>query len=92
MDADIHHNILRPKERVTLERDRKERIVIILRKGLYGFERCTLAKIGKLLGVTRERIRQIEAMGLRRTLQNWHEPPYYLRDIKEELKKGEDNG
>jgi RNA polymerase sigma factor (sigma-70 family) len=43
-----------------------ERTVITLRFGLSGEEPMTLERIGRRLGVTRERVRQVEAAGLRR--------------------------
>ena len=39
----------------------QEAIITRLRNGIGGFEEITLADVGKMLGVTRERIRQIEA-------------------------------
>jgi RNA polymerase primary sigma factor len=44
----------------------RERRVLQLRFGLVDDRQCTLEEIGKRLGVTRERIRQIEAMALRK--------------------------
>jgi RNA polymerase primary sigma factor len=44
----------------------REREVLELRYGLRGSEPCTLDEIGQRLGVTRERIRQIELRGLRK--------------------------
>jgi len=38
--------------------------VMILRFGLYGGEALTLAAIGRRLGLTRERVRQVEAKAL----------------------------
>jgi RNA polymerase sigma factor (sigma-70 family) len=43
-----------------------ERTVITLRFGLGGEEPMTLERIGRRLGVTRERVRQVEAAGLKR--------------------------
>jgi RNA polymerase primary sigma factor len=44
----------------------RERRVLQLRFGLVDDRQCTLEEIGKRIGVTRERIRQIEAMALRK--------------------------
>jgi RNA polymerase sigma factor (sigma-70 family) len=44
----------------------KDRQVIVMRYGLDGNPEMTLAEIGKALGVTRERIRQIEARAMSR--------------------------
>lgn len=43
-----------------------ERKVIILRFGLQGDEPSTLERIGKVFGLTRERVRQIESVALRK--------------------------
>ncbi len=44
----------------------RERDIILHRFGLNGFRESTLEEVGELYGVTRERIRQIEAKALRR--------------------------
>ena len=44
----------------------RERHVIELRYGLNGQRPRTLEEVGRTLGVTRERVRQIETMTLRR--------------------------
>jgi len=44
----------------------KEKEVISLRYGLEDGETKTLEEVGKMFGVTRERIRQIEAKALRK--------------------------
>ena len=44
----------------------RERQVVVLRYGLAGEEPTTLEEIGRRLGLTRERVRQIEAESLRR--------------------------
>ena len=44
----------------------KEERVISLRFGLYGDKPMTLEEIGKTMGLTRERIRQIEVKGMKR--------------------------
>jgi RNA polymerase primary sigma factor len=56
----------------------RERAMVRLRYGLDGGEACTLEEVGRIFGVTRERVRQIEA----RTLAILRRPPYAdrLRD------------
>ncbi|OOG24560.1 RNA polymerase sigma factor RpoS [Thioalkalivibrio denitrificans] len=49
-----------------LELDDKQREVIVRRFGLHGYERCTLEQVGAELGVTRERVRQIQMDALKR--------------------------
>ena len=44
----------------------KEARIIELRYGLHGNKPCTLEELGKIFGVTRERIRQIESAALRK--------------------------
>lgn len=48
------------------ELDIKQKEVVIRRFGLHGFERCTLENVGAELGVTRERVRQIQMEALKR--------------------------
>jgi RNA polymerase nonessential primary-like sigma factor len=43
----------------------KQRIVVMRRFGLRGYERATLEQIGEELGVTRERVRQVQIQALR---------------------------
>jgi RNA polymerase primary sigma factor len=45
--------------------DKRERTVIVLRYGLYDSEPKTLAEIGRGLGVSRERVRQLETEALK---------------------------
>jgi RNA polymerase primary sigma factor len=47
----------------------RERAVIVLRYGLDASEPKTLAEIGRLLGVSRERVRQLETEALKRLAQ-----------------------
>jgi len=44
----------------------KQREVVIRRFGLHGYERATLEEVGNELGVTRERVRQIQMDALKR--------------------------
>ncbi len=44
----------------------KQREVLVRRFGLQGYERATLEEVGRELGVTRERVRQIQMDALRR--------------------------
>ena len=46
--------------------DERERTVLVLRYGLYGSEPTTLDEIGRRLGVSRERVRQLETGALKR--------------------------
>jgi RNA polymerase nonessential primary-like sigma factor len=48
------------------ELDAKQREVIVRRFGLHGYERATLEEVGNELGVTRERVRQIQMDALKR--------------------------
>jgi RNA polymerase primary sigma factor len=41
--------------------DARERLIIERRFGLSGGEECTLESLGRELGITKERVRQIEA-------------------------------
>ncbi len=48
------------------ELETKQREVVVRRFGLHGHERSTLEDVGRELGVTRERVRQIQMEALRR--------------------------
>lgn len=48
------------------ELDEKQKEVIVRRFGLHGYQAATLEEVGKELGVTRERVRQIQMDALRR--------------------------
>ncbi len=47
------------------ELDEKQRAVVERRFGLHGYPRATLEKIGEEIGVTRERVRQIQLDALK---------------------------
>jgi RNA polymerase primary sigma factor len=49
--------------------DEREQTVIVLRYGLYGSEPKTLEEIGRPLGISRERVRQLERGALKRLAQ-----------------------
>ena len=53
----------------------RERRVLALRFGLAGERGRTLEEVGQLLGVTRERVRQIEAQALRKLRHPRHSAP-----------------
>jgi RNA polymerase primary sigma factor len=68
----LRSSLVRLTREMLVDLDQKERQVIGLRFGLDGEEARTLQEIGDLLGVSRERVRQIESRAkekLRRTRQ-----------------------
>ncbi|WP_248834317.1 sigma-70 family RNA polymerase sigma factor, partial [Escherichia coli] len=59
--------MLRLNERITsFELNAKQREVLARRFGLLGYEAATLEDVGREIGLTRERVRQIQVEGLRR--------------------------
>jgi len=67
----VFNNILREEiKQVLKELNKQEKTVILLRFGLEDAEPKTLEEIGNVLGVTRERVRQIEVKALRK-LKNY---------------------
>ena len=50
----------------------KEKDIISLRNGFNGHKKKTLEEIGESYGITRERIRQIEAKGMKKMCSNLH--------------------
>jgi RNA polymerase nonessential primary-like sigma factor len=60
--GDVHDAV----ERWILELSDKQRAVVERRFGLHGHRRSTLEQIGKDIGVTRERVRQIQLGALKR--------------------------
>jgi RNA polymerase primary sigma factor len=79
----VNHNVARPENHLLSQEacgqavhllDRlqdREATVLRLRYGLSGEEPKTLAGVGDLLGLTRERIRQIETEALRKLREMW---------------------
>ena len=61
--ADDVHDIV---DHWVFELDDKQRAVVERRFGLHGYRRATLNEIGKDIGVTRERVRQIQLDALKR--------------------------
>jgi RNA polymerase primary sigma factor len=57
----------RPVEEILTAR---EKTVIAMRYGIGGGEPMTLEQVGQVFGVTRERVRQIEAKALRKLRNN----------------------
>ena len=51
------------------ELDEKHRTVVEQRFGLHGYRRATLEKIGAEMGLTRERVRQIQLDALKKLRQ-----------------------
>lgn len=64
-DNDIIHSV----DAWLDELEEKQREVIVRRFGLHGYQRSTLEQVGAELGVTRERVRQIQMDALRRLRQ-----------------------
>ena len=62
MDEDLKNYM----DKMILNLNHREQFVITHRFGLNGAERKTLEEIGAIEGVTRERIRQIEAKAMRK--------------------------
>jgi RNA polymerase nonessential primary-like sigma factor len=61
-DENVHHNLEAWLNRLNA----KQREVVERRFGLHGYERSTLEQVGQEIGVTRERVRQIQMDALRR--------------------------
>lgn len=60
--ADVNHSV----ENWIGQLDPKQKEVIVRRFGLHGHERATLEQVGAALGLTRERVRQIQMDALKR--------------------------
>ena len=63
VQTEVLHEVL---EQWLLRLSRKQRAVVERRFGLHGYERCTLEQVGEEIGVTRERVRQIQMDALAR--------------------------
>lgn len=61
-DNDMKQNIVK----WLFELNAKQREVLARRFGLLGYEAVTLEDVGREIGLTRERVRQIQVEGLRR--------------------------
>lgn len=73
-EALLDHDILRHAMGLLGSLDAREAMVLKLRFGLDGFEPHTLKEIGVELGLTRERVRQIEVEALRRLADGLTDP------------------
>jgi RNA polymerase primary sigma factor len=72
------HHILREQIDIALQKlPERERRIIQLRYGLYDGQYRTLEEVGREFGITRERIRQIEARVLRKLRH-----PHYGRNLR----------
>jgi RNA polymerase primary sigma factor len=70
----LDHDILRHAMELLGDLDEREAVVLKLRFGLGGDEPRTLKEIGAELGLTRERVRQIETEALRRLADGLTDP------------------
>ena len=70
----LDHDILRHAMELLTDLDEREETVLRLRFGLGGTEPKTLKEIGAELGLTRERVRQIETEALRRLADGLTDP------------------
>lgn len=61
-DSDLNQSI----DQWLLELPEKQREVVVRRFGLRGHEACTLEEVGQEIGLTRERVRQIQVEALKR--------------------------
>ncbi|TWT69883.1 RNA polymerase sigma factor SigA [Crateriforma conspicua] len=70
----LDHDILRHAMELLDDLEEREAMVLKLRFGLVGDEPKTLKEIGETLGLTRERVRQIETDALRRLADGLTDP------------------
>ena len=68
-------------EKALMTLTEKERTVLTLRYGLENGEPMTLEEVGKIIGVTRERIRQIEVKAVRKISKRARYLEDYLKEI-----------
>jgi RNA polymerase sigma factor (sigma-70 family) len=62
----IHHEKTEVISKVLRTLSERERKIVALRFGLDGQPACTLGEVGKVMGTTRERVRQIEMKAIRK--------------------------
>lgn len=73
-DADVELFFTKERARSILESlDERERIIIDMRFGLADGERYTLSQIAKRLGISRERVRQIEELTIQKLKKVLHD-------------------
>lgn len=75
-DEADHNEDLRMLKDLMLSLTDRESLVLIHRFGLFGNKSCTLEELGTRLGVTRERIRQIEQKALRKLQKRKHDKSF----------------
>lgn len=79
MDQNLHDNL----EQWLGELNENQREVLARRYGLLGYERATLEEVGHIIGLTRERVRQIQIEALK-TLRKIMEEHGFSEDLAKE--------
>lgn len=79
IDANLHENL----EQWLGELSENQREVLARRYGLLGYERATLEDVGHIIGLTRERVRQIQIEALK-TLRKIMEEHGFSADLAQE--------